>query len=185
MSNIYFRSKRRVLSFTSAIIIAAGIVYYLVSGNLGQKEILGQNEVVVVGVPDGDTLKIRFEGKTESVRLIGIDAPEIDQEEWGRKAQERLYALTPPGSVVILEFDVAKRDKYGRLLAYVLTKDGRLVNEILLREGLVVLYTVPPNIKYTERFREAQYFARENAIGIWGKNGLTMSPQEYRRSKKR
>jgi len=180
------RSGRRLTSVGTAVFIAAGIIYYLINGNLGREEkTFGQNDAVVVSVHDGDTIKVKYEGRTESVRFIGIDAPELDQEEWGKKAQERLYSLIPPGSVVTLEFDLTKRDKYGRLLAYIFTRDGKFVNELMLRDGLAMLYTFPPNVKYTEKFREAQRYARENMLGIWGKNGLSMSPQDFRKSHKK
>lgn len=179
------RRNRKVLSFGSAILIVAGIIYYLVDGNLLHEGVKGLNECVVLSVHDGDTIKVRYEGRAESIRFIGMDAPEIDQEKWGVIAQKRLYSLAPPGSVVLLEFDVTKRDKYNRLLAYVFTKDGKFINEIMLREGLAMLYTFPPNVRYTERFREAQSYAREHKLGIWGEDGLTMSPQDYRRAKKK
>lgn len=180
------RFRRRFTYIGTAIFILTGIVYYLLNGNLIREEKgFGENEAVVVSVYDGDTIKIKYDGRTESLRFIGIDAPEIDQQQWGIKARERLYSITPPGSVVILEFDITKRDKYGRLLAYVFTSDGRFVNEIMLREGLALLYTFPPNVKYTEKFREAQRYARENRLGIWGENGLSMSPQDFRKNQKR
>lgn len=45
-----------------------------------------------------------------------------------------------------------KTDKYGRLLAYVWLSDGRMLNEVLIREGYAQVYTIPPNVKYQERF---------------------------------
>ncbi len=176
-------SRRRVVSFGTIVIAICGIVYYLATGNIGKQIPLGRDEAVVLSVYDGDTIKVRYQNRVESVRLIGIDAPEVDQQEWGRKARDRLYSITPAGSVVILEFDVTRRDKYNRLLAYVFTKDGIFVNEIMLKEGFALLYTFPPNVRYTERFREAQSYARENSVGIWGKDGLTMRPQDYRKNK--
>ncbi|MGB9599771.1 MAG: thermonuclease family protein [Myxococcota bacterium] len=179
------RRGRKALSFGSAIFIVAGIIYYLINGNLQTGSVKGLDECVVLAVHDGDTIKVMYEGRAESVRFIGMDAPEIEQEKWGRVAQEKVYSLAPPGSVVRLEFDVTKRDKYNRLLAYVFTRDGKFINEIMLREGLAMLYTFPPNVRYTERFREAQSYAREHRLGIWGEDGLTMTPQEYRKSRKK
>lgn len=36
----------------------------------------GEDAVRVLRVVDGNTLKVNYKGKEESVRLIGIDAPE-------------------------------------------------------------------------------------------------------------
>jgi len=185
VNRVLLKSKKKIISFSSAFLIITGILYYLINGNIDQKPVLGANEAIVLSVNDGDTIKVNLEGKKESIRLIGLDAPEIDQERWGKRAYDKLYSLVPPGSLVTIEFDVTKRDKYNRLLGYVFTKDGRFVNEIMLRDGLAVLYTFPPNVRYTDRFRKAQFYARERALGIWGKDGLTMSPQEYRKSRKK
>lgn len=177
--------RRRYLSLVSSIAVVAAIVYYIVEGNLSPVSGVGKEEAVVISVVDGDTIRVMYQGSIESVRFIGIDAPEHDQGEWGERATNRLKSLVPPGSVVILEFDVQRRDKYNRLLGYVFTRDGLFVNEIMLREGLAMLYTFPPNVRYVDRLRAAQNHAREAGTGIWGKDGLTMTPQEYRRSKRR
>lgn len=132
-------------------------------------------------VIDGDT----FICSGQKVRLTGVDTPESQENprahrqartlgdistvlELGRKARTFSQSLLPPGTVVRLEFDVQKRDKYGRLLAYVWLPDGRMLNEVLLEEGYAVLLTIPPNVKYVERFREAQRRAREAGKGLWG-----------------
>ena len=63
------------------------------------------------------------------------------------------------GKSVRLEFDVQRRDKYGRLLAYVWVADT-LVNEELVRRGYAELLTIPPNVRYAERLAEARRAAR-------------------------
>lgn len=76
---------------------------------------------------------------------------------------EKLLADTD----VYLEYDSEYRDAYDRVLAYVYLEDGRMVNEILLEEGMASVYTVPPNTKYSENFLAIQRKARENCIGFW------------------
>ena len=140
----------------------------------------------IIKVYDGDTFKCRLKsGEEVRVRLIGIDTPEkrknrklirdskrmgIPPEEiieMGKIASEFTQKLLPPGTIVYLETDVQIHDRYGRLLAYVWLKDGRMLNEVLLREGYATIYTFPPNVKYVERFRKAQELAREEAKGFW------------------
>lgn len=59
-------------------------------------------------------------------------------------------------------------DPYGRLLAYVWLSDGSIFNETLVREGYAQVATFPPNVKYTDRFLEAQREARAANRGLWG-----------------
>jgi micrococcal nuclease len=141
----------------------------------------------VTEVHDGDTVSIRissflgFPFKIEKVRLIGIDAPELKQEPWGRNAKRYLKRLLSENDwVVRVEFDVEKRDKYGRLLAYLWHKNGTLINEKMLSDGLAVLYTVPPNVKYVERLTRAQRIAQQQKKGIWGRSGLRLTPEQWR-----
>jgi micrococcal nuclease len=71
------------------------------------------------------------------------------------------------GERVGLELDVQKIDPYGRLLAYVYLPDGRMFNETLVRQGYAQVATFPPNVKYQERFLEAQREARAANRGLW------------------
>ena len=144
-------------------------------------------EFRVTAVNDGDTVSIRSKSfigiplKIERVRLIGIDAPELTQEQWGMKSKRHLKKLISESDwVVNVEFDVEQRDKYGRLLAYLWGKDGRLINERMLEAGHAVLYTFPPNVKYVDRFAEAQKRAQMRRAGIWKEGGLRESPQQWR-----
>lgn len=152
-------------------------------------EVYAMERYRVTEVHDGDTVSIRtssFIGipfKIEKVRLIGIDAPELKQEPWGRHSKRYLKQILSENDwVVKVEFDVEKRDKHNRLLAYLWTKDGTLINEKLVANGYAVLYTVPPNVKYVERLKRAQLFAQQHKKGIWGKSGLKMTPEQWRRN---
>jgi micrococcal nuclease len=89
----------------------------------------------------------------EKVRLVGIDCPETDQVPWGPQATARLTALVL-GQPVHIEIALQSRDRYGRLLASI-WRDGLLVQELLVREGLCVPYTVPPNVEHVDRIRAA------------------------------
>jgi micrococcal nuclease len=105
----------------------------------------GEDTVRFLGVVDGNTLKVRCKGIEESVRLIGIDAPEsrINKKArndaqrsgedlktiiaMGREATNYVKTLIKPGDTVKMEFDVQKRDKYGRLLGYVYLSDRAML----------------------------------------------------------
>ncbi len=136
----------------------------------------------VAKVHDGDTVSVMIGTKKEKVRLIGIDAPELAQRPWGTEAKKHLEKILGlSGWKVELEFDVEKRDKYGRLLAYLWTTDKRLINLEILKDGYAVLFTFPPNIKHVDELRKGERLAREKDIGIWGKAGLKEMPIEYKK----
>lgn len=92
--------------------------------------------VSVVRVHDGDTVSVVFKGKRQKLRLIGIDAPEMGQEPWGLRAKRHLKKiLKSSGYKVRLGFDIERTDKYGRLLGYLWTEDGSMVNTKMIRDG--------------------------------------------------
>jgi micrococcal nuclease len=135
----------------------------------------GRERVRVTRVIDGDTIEI--EGG-EHVRYIGMDTPEstIEHECFGSEASRRNTELVD-GKVVELEKDVSETDRYGRLLRYVWL-DGELVNEVLVREGYAAVSTYPPDVKYQDRFLEAQRQARSEGAGLWSACGNADTPIE-------
>ncbi len=142
--------------------------------------------VRVTKVYDGDTIGVLLHRKEEKVRLIGIDAPEIGQKPWGKRAKEYITdVLSKSDWKVRLEFDIELRDKYNRILAYVWTKDSKMINLLMLENGFAVLFTVPPNLKYIDNLIIAQKEARQKKLGIWGKIGLKERPIDYRKEQER
>jgi micrococcal nuclease len=133
----------------------------------------------ITRIVDGDTIEC---GRRGRVRLIGIDAPESDQEPFGSQATAALSALIQPGSVVQLELDVETRDRYDRLLAYVWS-DGLLINWALVRQGWAVLLTFPLNVQYVDWFTEAERRAREEGRGLWAVGGFDCQPVDRRRGR--
>ena len=124
--------------------------------------------VKVVNVVDGDTVKIET---GETVRYIGIDTPESVHPKksvqcFAKEASFKNEELVL-GKTVELEKDITDKDKYGRLLRYVWIED-QLVNEILVREGYAYSLSFPPDVKYQDRFIEAQRLARQEQTGLWG-----------------
>ncbi len=179
---------RRVLSYILVLLVL--YTFYELSEaqfkKIGKKHVEEKVPCKVIKVYDGDTFKCRLKsGEEIRVRLIGVDTPESrvnpkakrDAERTGfslkhiirlgKKATEFTKKLIPPGTVVYLETDVQIHDRYGRLLAYVYLPDGRMLNEVLLEEGYAKMMTIPPNVKYVERFRKAQRKAILEGRGLW------------------
>jgi micrococcal nuclease len=127
-------------------------------------------------------------------RLIGIDAPDLAQEPWGKQAKQRLEELigTPGKDTVSVEVEDAATDKYGRKFVY-LWKDGMLLNEQLLKDGCVLasMRTAtsasnnPSGTKYRDRFIDGSQYARLMGQGIWNpEHPMRMSPSEFRKEEK-
>ena len=136
-------------------------------------------------VVDGDTVVAVFEGgRTESVRLIGIDTPEkpggyLPAECFGAEATAFTGALLPPGTTVLLTGGSETRDVYDRLLAYIhRASDGLFVNMALAREGYAVALSIPPNSDYTTQFSAAVEAARAESLGLWAACGGADTPLE-------
>jgi len=68
----------------------------------------------VVSVHDGDSITVLIDNRREKVRLIGIDAPELDQVPWGVQAMDALRGLVD-SKTVRLETDITIRDQYMRI----------------------------------------------------------------------
>ena len=128
----------------------------------------------VVDVIDGDTIRVRISGSVEKVRLIGVDTPETKHPDkgvecYGPEASARTGELIGPGTVVRLERDLATRDRYGRLLAYVYrVSDSLFVNETLLVEGYARALPFDDTPMFHDRFARAEERARSSAVGLWG-----------------
>ena len=125
-------------------------------------------------------------------RLIGIDAPDLAQEPWGKQAKQRLEEVILLGKgTVSIEFEDTNPDKYGRKFVY-LWQDGRLLNEQLLKDGYVLASMRTPTsslnpsgTKYRERFIHGSQYARIMGQGIWNpEHPMRMSPSEFRKEER-
>ncbi len=132
----------------------------------------------MASLADGDSFRCR-DGRR--VRLLGVDAPENDQPA-GPEAKAALARLLPRGTRVELEHDVQARDQYGRELAYVWI-GPTMVNEAMLQQGMVMLLTYAPNVRYVERFRAAQAAARQSRAGLWARGDFACAPKAHRQGR--
>ncbi len=140
--------------------------------------------VSVIRIIDGDTLVV-WDGRAEqTLRLAGIDTPELrpnpkaqrDARAWGvpvehitecgRKARRFLSSFSPPGTAVRVVQDSQGHDVYGRLLAHVHTQNGDCLNEILLRNGYAL---APARYRHDrrQRYAEVEGEAKSKQRGFW------------------
>lgn len=111
---------------------------------------LYQYDARIVRVIDADSIVVDLDQGFDiwqhdlHVRLAGIDAPE----RWtlpGKAARDFVEALLPPGTPVVISSEVYDpTDKYGRCLGNVILGDERVLNDLLIVEGLAVAYDGGP-----------------------------------------
>jgi micrococcal nuclease len=85
----------------------------------------------------------------------------------GKKATRYVKGLVKPGDLITIELDVQERDRYGRILGYVYLSNGKMLNEEIVKAGYAMIMTIPPNVKYKDRFLKAYQEARESKRGLW------------------
>ena len=149
----------------------------------------------LVRVTDGDTVVVNLDGREEKLRLIGIDTPEkymsdklrrdaeasplsIEElRDLGEKASAYTASLVED-KPLYLEFDATERDRYGRVLAYVYTRDPfgewqlrgerfSPVNLAIVQGGWAEPLTIPPNVRYADDYVAASREAKSANRGMW------------------
>ena len=127
-------------------------------------------QVEVRTVVDGDTLRLS-DGR--SVRLIGINAPEVGRkgrtsEPYAEAAKRRLQALVKAsdGRVGLVP-GAEPKDKYGRTLAHIYGRTGDNFEAQLLSEGLGYRVAIAPNVSLSGCQQQAEHTARKSAVGLW------------------
>jgi micrococcal nuclease len=145
------------------------------SGPAGLAPMGATQRAIVERVVDGDTLIVDLGGDRQRVRAIGIDSPELTDDDpqvramaqAGADALARLVA----GREVLLERDVSDTDRFGRLLRYVWVDDGasslEFVNLRLIADGHARVVTFPPDVAWHPTLLAAQDAAREAGLGLW------------------
>lgn len=118
----------------------------------------------VVGITDGDTIKVLHEGKAERIRLSGIDCPEKKQS-FGTRAKQFTSEHAFGKTVTVQPTGGAHR---GRTIAEVILPNGRSLNQELLKAGLAWWYR-----KYS---KDVRLGALENEARL-AKRGLWVDPQ--------
>jgi len=142
-------------------------------GDTSTNSVRKSDTATVVEVIDGDTIDIRIGGRTESVRLIGIDTPETKHPRkpvqcYGHEASAFTAGALPVGTPVRIERDIEARDVYDRLLAYVFRlSDDMFINLQLARQGYARVLTIKPNAAYLSEFVAAANKAKTENLGLW------------------
>lgn len=132
--------------------------------------------VSLVKIIDGDTIDVNLNGKTERVRLIGIDTPEMNDYRseiqcFAQEAKTKAQVLLTNSSFTLQpDSTQMDRDKYNRLLRYVIFSDKSNLAKLLIEQGYGYEYTYNVPYKYQQEFKNAQKTAKNNQRGLWNPN---------------
>ena len=157
------RTRGRTLAST-----LAWILLVLLVGPAVADEFKGR----VVGVTDGDTIKVLHVNQVETVRLVGVDAPEKRQP-YGDRARRFTADLAFDRTVTVV---TSGRDRNGRLLGEVVLPDGRSLNQELVRAGYAWWFRKYSRDVTLARLEEE---ARQGRRGLWA-DETPQAPWEYR-----
>lgn len=130
----------------------------------------------VIAIKDGDTIELLKEGKPLRVRLLGVDAPEKNQD-FGTVARQFTADLCF-GQMVNLIID--GNDRYGRTVGTIILPDGRSLNNELVRNGYAWHYKA---YSHDETLAQLETEARQNRRGLWEKPNPT-APWNFRKARR-
>lgn len=137
--------------------------------NLDKQKIFKVEKVV-----DGDTIKVNIRGNIETVRLLGIDTPEIVDHQksvqcFAKTASDKMKKFILGKYVKLIDDSTqGNRDRYGRLLRYVYLLDNKatFVNGEMIKQGYAFSYKKYPT-KMLVKFNKLEKYARSRSLGLW------------------
>lgn len=121
---------------------------------------------------DGDTAYFKVGSSSESVRFYLINTPEVyNNEPFAKYAKEYTKNILENAKEIYLQSDpnnlLRDNTESRRILAWVWV-DGRLLNYVLLKEGLAkIKYVLNDDVMYLDVLRDAEAYAQENKINIY------------------
>jgi endonuclease YncB( thermonuclease family) len=149
----------------------------LVGCNSGRSQPL---RAVVLSIGDGDTIRVREDGRTMTVRLACIDAPELAQSPYGAQARAYLRQRLPLGAVVTV--DIHTKDRYGRLVAEVISDSN--LGLALVEDGQAFAYRRYLHGCNAPAYLDAEFRASRHRFGVWEQPGGIPRPWEVRRQRR-
>lgn len=153
----------------SALLLIVPCLFLAATASAQVAEFTGK----AIAVIDGDTIDVMSLGKSERVRLYGVDAPEIDQA-FGTKAQRFTSEQVFGKNVRVVVRDT---DFFGRTIGDVYLSNGKRLNEILVSAGMAWWYSqyAPDDTKLMRR----QLDASSKKLGLWA-DDLPVAPWDFR-----
>jgi len=169
----------QIPAISTVIIAIISAILLLIFGSIGAKtgydfSTYETDKFLVTSVTDGDTVVIKYNDNTESIRLIGINAPETNSDDdytacVAQAAKNRLQDLISQQYIVLMDDTTqTNRDRYQRLLRYIVGNQAIDVGKTLLLEGLAEEYTYQTDYTKKAEYVAAVETARSTQAGMWG-----------------
>lgn len=130
-----------------------------------------------VSVNDGDYISVLHDGKSERVRLYGVDCPRKHQENY-QQAKDFVSKLIA-GKIV--EVEPLGKDNFGRTVAFV-TLDGKNVSRELLAAGFAWVRTRECRRGECREWVELEREAKKMKVGLWASPN-PIPPWEFKEGK--
>lgn len=132
----------------------------------------------LIRVIDGDTMVLRWQDTQDTVRIIGIDTPEVASpyttaECWGDKASEYATTLLSTHQPLTLDF-TDQYDRYDRALGYITLADERDFGLVMIQNGYAYAYLSFPHDRF-DTYTQTQAQAQANHVGLWGSDACHSS----------
>jgi len=140
---------------------------------------IAQTSAKVISTGDGDTLRVSSQGKTITVRLACIDAPESSQRPWGQQSAAKLKQFLPPGQAI--QIREVEKDRYGRVVAELFV-GNQSVNLQMVKQGQAVVYRqyLSACSATQAQYLQAEAQAKQKKLGFWNQPNPVM-PWDFRR----
>lgn len=120
----------------------------------------------VVEVIAGDTIYIEnHETSSRKIWLAGIDAPQLKQL-YGEQSRKHLSELVLNEYVML---ETIQPDRYGRITARLVNKDGQDINLQQIRDGYAWYYRQDDGLTDSQKitYEKAQARAQSEKLGLW------------------
>ena len=138
-------------------------------------EIIGK----VIGIKDGDTIEVLFNGHPLTVRLEHVDCPELKKSQPYAKAAKQFTSAMCFGQVVTI-LNENKYDRYRRLIGVIINTHGENVNKELLKAGLAWHFK---RYSTDKDYADLQKQAQLRQVGLW-KEQTPVAPWDWRCKKR-
>ena len=112
-----------------------------------------------IQVVDGDTIRAEAKGKEIKIRLVEIDAPEINQP-FGAQSKNFLNRLLNEKDVTLIS---QGEDRYGRTLGEIYA-NGESANALMIKSGFAWVYD--RYVKDSSLYKHQDQAKAEN-LGLW------------------
>ena len=148
--------------------------FYILALSLVASVLSAHTAIENIFVVDGDTIKGNIDSKRITIRLVEIDAPEMDQP-FGVESKRFLEKLIENKKVTLI---AEGKDRYGRTLGELfVNKDN--INEKMVKSGFAWVYDryVKSSLLYSY-----QDEAKSKTLGIWQSEN-PIAPWVWRRKK--